>query len=229
MKKITIVSLFSLLFLTISSVVAYSLKYTNITNLWIFFIVGVIILVTSGIVNLVFSKKKWLDAICFISNAISLGFLIRTWYMYREFDNPLWIMLLVSVACLVYLIVFYLALYIPFIERHYEIYLLIFIIVTLIAYITIIFTTKTTFVSTFGYYLIIEIAFIFAMSTPAKTFNRLFRNIVVSTYSVFVVAIILLLILLSEDGSGLDACGDFVSGLGVSSPKNDKVKKSKYY
>ena len=222
MKKITSVSLFSLLFLGISSFVAYMLKFTNLTNKWICLLIGVCMLVVSGIISII-KLGKIADVICFTSNAVALGFCIRTWYIFREFDNSLGIMMLVSLACLAYLLVFYLLLYIPFFERHYGIYMIIFMVLTLIGYIIVIATTKTTFVSTFGFYVIIECAFIFAMSIPTNKFSDLFRNILISTYSVFIVAIIICIMMLAGEGMDFDFSGDFSgSGDGLVSPKEKK-------
>ena len=227
MKKITLVSLFSLLFLSVSSTVAYMLKYIPITNKWVALGIGVGVLAISGIVCWIKDRNKVINGICFVVNAFALGFCIRAWYIFREFDNSLGTMLLVSLACLAYLLVFYFILYIPFIENYYELYLLIFLILTVIVYLVVIFTTKTTFVSTFGYYVIIEIAFIFAMSKPARTFFDLFRNVLISTYSVFVVALIIAVIM--SGGDGLDGFDIGGADVPLSSPKDDKVKKGGPY
>lgn len=226
MKKITIVSIFSLVFLGICSIVADGLKHLNLDNEWQLLLTGIAILVISGVANFIVRKNRYVDMVCFLANAIALGFCIRAWYVFREFDNSLTTILLVSLACLAYLLVFYAILYIPFIEKHFEAYLIVFLMVTLIVYGVVICTTETTFVSTFGYYVIIEVAFIFAMCNHADTLDELFRNITLSTYSVLVVAIIIALLMLCEDGvDGIDVSGDL--SIDISSPKDDEVKKDK--
>ena len=128
---------------------------------WIIFI-GFALLIFSGIIIL-FSKRDILfNIICYIINSIALGFCLRSWYMFREFDNDLWITLLVSLSCVVYLLIFYFLLYIPFFNKHFMFYIWTFFILTLIAYIIVVATSKTTFVSTFGYFVIVEISFIFS-------------------------------------------------------------------
>jgi ribose/xylose/arabinose/galactoside ABC-type transport system permease subunit len=52
MKKITIVSVFSLVFLGICSIVADGLKYLELNNEWQLLLTGVAILVFSGVVSL---------------------------------------------------------------------------------------------------------------------------------------------------------------------------------
>ena len=224
MKKITIVSIFSFLFLILSSLSAYFTKYLEITNPWIPLIIGVIILTISGIYT-IFFRDKISNIVCFTVNSIALGFCIRAWYIYREIDNSLLTMVIVSLICILYLWFFYLLLYIPAFNRNYEGFLIIFLILSIIAYIPLVIFTKTTYLSTIGYYTIIEMAFIFAMSSNDKTVGDLIRSIEVSTYSVFIVAIIIALIMLSEgniDGFDLSIGGE--NGELVS-PRNKKVRE----
>lgn len=222
MKKITIVSLASFLFLSISSLVAYFLKYLSIDNPWITLAIGVGILIFSGVIALFANKKILLNIFCFFISSVALGFCIRGWYIYRNFDNPLWLMLLISLVCVIYLLIFYLLLYIPFFDKHFNIYIWVFLGLSLIGYIFLIAFTNTTYISTFGYYSIIEIAFIFAMCRANTNYKHLIRNITLSTYSVFVVAIIIALIMLECDSFDFDFGGRESK---IVSPKNQKVRK----
>jgi hypothetical protein len=150
---------------------------------------------------------------------------MRAWYIYREIDINVITTILVSFACLGYLLIFYFLLYIPIFDKHYNTYIIIFLIFSVIAYLIIMFTTKTKFMSTLGFYGIIEISFIFAMSTQANHFNHLFGNITVSSYSALIVAIIVLLAVLEVDSlDGLDIGGGDIN---ISSPKDNKVDNKK--
>ena len=83
------------------------------------------------------------------------------------------------------------------------------------------FSTKTSFVSTFGYYMIIEAAFILALCDSSNNYLELFRNITLSSYSVFIVAIIIALLMLETDF-------DFYVGnakIGDEAPKSPIRKK----
>ena len=163
------------------------------------------------------------NSLCFLVNAVSLGLCIRSWYIYRNFDNELWVMLLISLACVIYLMIFYLLLYIPAIEKIFNIYLWVFLISTLVSYLIVMSLSETTFISTFGYFVIIEIAFIFAMCKTQNTTQRLFRDIVLSTYSVFFVAILIALIMLGADSlDGIDPSLDMGFD-GLASPKKQKL------
>ena len=83
--------------------------------------------------------------------------------------------------------------------------------------------TKTTYVSTFGYYVIIEIAFIFAMCKNQNKMQKLFKDIVLSTYSIFVVAIIIAIIMLGADSiDGIDPSLD-PDFEGLSSPRKQQI------
>ena len=72
--------------------------------------------------------------------------------------------------------------------------------------------TKTTYVSTFGYYMLIEMAFIYAMCLEASTWQELVRNLTLSTYSVFGVAVVVgVFVLIAAGGGDADCdceCGD---------------------
>ena len=203
MKKISFVSLMSLLFLSCCSLVAYFLRFASFKSAIVPLAIGFGIMVASGVFALC-CKKTPANVICYVANSVALGFCIRSWYIFRGFDNAWWVILLVSLACVVYLLVFYALLYIPVIEKHFNLYFWLFFILTLVGYILVVANSVTTFVSTFGYYVIIEIAFIFAMCKGQKNIKEVFRDIVTSTFTVLVVAIIIALIMLECDLDGID-------------------------
>ena len=211
----------SLLFLSLCSVFEVLLRNVYFVSPWIPLSIGFILLILSGI--LVSNVKKNIvgNSVCFFINSFALGLCIRAWYMYREFENPLWVMLLVSVACVIYLLIFYCSLYIPFFEKHINVYIWIFIILTVVGYIFVVCFSKTTYVSTFGYFVIIEIAFILAMCHQQHTVKHLYRDIVLSTYSVIVVAIIIALIMLGVDS--FDGDLGFSGSESITSPRKEKV------
>ena len=108
-----------------------------------------------------------------------------------------------------------------FFDKHFKFYIWTFLILTLISYILVFIFSETTFISTFGYFVIIEIAFIFAMCKKEDDFADLFRNITISSFSVFIVAIIMLLIMLECDGLDFDFGGDLFD---IASPKEKKKR-----
>ena len=220
MKKITIVSVLSFIFLITCSFVEYLLRNYEFEKSITPLLFGFLILAISGIVSLIAKKDLYLNIICFLLNSIALGFCLRSWYMFRSFDNPFWIVVLISLACVIYLLIFYFLLYIPFFDKHFKAYIWTFIITTFVVYLIVMIFTKTTFVSTFGYFVIIEISFIFSMCKRNDSFVELFRNIALSSFCVLIIAIIMLLLMLECDGiDGFDFGGEMID---FNSPKEKK-------
>lgn len=199
MKKTMLISIISLAFLSISSTVAYFLRYIDLID-WVPLGIGVFIALLGGIVYAVIREKKFSSYLGLGINAISLGFLIRAWYIFRRFDNALWLMLLVSLLCISCLWIFYILTAIPFIKRHSGWFLLIFVILSLIGYVFLIAFTTTTWVSTLGFYMIIEIAFIIGLCWATDSQSDLMTNALYCSYSIFIVAIIIAIAMLGGDG-----------------------------
>ena len=105
---------------------------------------------------------------------------------------------------------------IPFVRKSkkiYVIYCVLFALASLTIYLTVMVKTETTYVSTFGYYMILALAFIFAYSLKTSDNAELIRNLAISTYSIFAVAIIVVVFaviaLLAGDGGDCSCdCGD---------------------
>ena len=237
MKKISVVSLISLFFLVTSSSIAYAIRNFG-WGLGEYFIVGVILLVGSGVIAYFAGERIPLNVLCSAISAVAMGFLIRAWYVLRELENNFGTMMLVSFAAVAYIWIFFLISRIPFIRRHsrvYKIFVLIWVLTSAVLYAIVVFNTRTTFVSTFGYYMLIELAFIFAMSLEVDSPEGLVRNITLSTYSIFAVAIILLVMILIGsqggdcdcDGDGACDCCEACDGFNCSGDSNDKKKNKK--
>ena len=113
MKKITMVSIFSFLFLILCSMVAEALKYSALTSAVESIIIGLVFLAISGIVFLCMRDYNSANYFCLFTNAIALGFCIRAWHIYRDLNITFSGMILVSLICVAYLLVFYILLSIP--------------------------------------------------------------------------------------------------------------------
>ena len=86
--------------------------------------------------------------------------------------------------------------------------------------------TKTNFISTLGFYGIMEIAFIFSMSKSNNSYEDVLEDITTASYSVLIVAVIIILIMLECDSfDGIDIVNDPTSSL--SSPKNTTLNNKK--
>lgn len=204
MKKITIVSLSSFVFLFIASATAI-LTRGIFTSAGVAVLFGVLTLAVSGLVAFIIREKTPINLICFIINSVAMGILIRAWYIFRGFDNSFGIMLLVSLATVLYLWVFFALSKIPFIHKSKAAYIVlcvVYVLISVILYCIAVVKTETTYLSTFGYYMILELAFIFAMSLEVNTPQELIRNLSLSTYSIFLVAIIAVVVIVIAAASG---------------------------
>ena len=214
MKKISIVSLASFIFLIISSIVAIVSKPLFIDAKWPL-ISGWIVLATSGILALIVRRSTPVNILCFFLSSTAMGLLIRAWYNLRGLENSIVTMVFISFSLVAYLWLFFAISRIPFIRHNktaFIIFSILFVLISVGVYIFLVTTTQTTYVSTLGYYAIIQLGFIFAMSLEASDRDELIRNLTLSTYSVFVVAIIVavFVIIAMLGGDGLDCdcdCG----------------------
>ncbi len=222
MKKSALISFSSLIFLLMSSLVAYLLSDTALPSPYIYLALGAGLLASGAVLAYISGEILPLNILCFSLSAVALGFMIRAWYAFRGFENSMEIMILVSLAAAVYLFISFLVLKIPFIKRHRTPFLVIYVLLSLIAYIVVVFTTETTYVSTFGYYMIVELAFLYAELTEVSGLKELVRALTVCTFSVFGVGLVILLMLLLGDGDidpGCDClelcdCGSADDGTG---------------
>lgn len=217
----------SLAFLITASVVGYIGRFIPLDFWWIFGI-ATAILVVSVILSLALCKNPTYKLISVFINAVSMGFYLRSWYINRGFDNALWLMLCVSLLAAAYLFIFILPLYIDAINRHYGWYLLVFTVLSVAGYVCLVVLTKTTWVSTLGYYGLLQLGFIMTMSMDGNNRIKLYNSWQVASYTVAVCAVIILIIVL-----GGDAAGDFLDGFsgggggkssGISSPRQPKPK-----
>ena len=212
MKKSVLVLFVSFAFLLVCSLCAYLLGAFSVDAGWVMLSVGLALLVFSGVICAFAGENIILNAVCFALSAIAFGFCIRAWYIFRGFDNELYVMVLVSLCAAFYLFVLYSLSLIPALNRHKAIYTVVFLLLSGIMYLLAVLLTKTTYVSTFGYYMIIEIAFLFALYAEAEGKKSLFRYLTLSAYSVLGVALMIAIVALtalSGDGDcDLSDCAD---------------------
>ena len=242
MKKITLVSLASFLFLILASSVAVLTRgafgKSNDEAIRAACI-GIGILIASGVLALIIRSNNYTNIICFFVNAVAMGILIRAWYIFRGFDNTFFTMLIVSLATVLYLWVFFALTKIPFVHRSkaaYTLLCVLYVILSAVLYIIAVAKTHTTYLSTFGYYMIIELAFIFAMSLEVNEPGELIRNLTLSTYSIFLAviigAVVIIAVAAGGDGDcdcdcGPDGCECCCDGLDCYDGTTGQKKKKK--
>lgn len=232
MKKISLVSAASFLFLGVSSFVAVMLREV-LTHQLLALVLGALILVFSGVLAIFGKDRVALNATCFFISSVAMGVLIRAWYINRGFDNSIGLMLLISLLAVAYLWVFFALSRLPFIHGSrgaYVAFCIIYAVLSGVGYFIVMINTDTTYVSTFGYYMMIELAFIFAMSLKVNNGRELLRNLTLSTYSVFAVAVIVavfvIIAALSDGGCDCDGC-DCCDGIDCADFSDGNEKKNK--
>ena len=228
MKKIKFISIAAIAFLAIASVCAYLLGYTN-ADISFYIAIGAFILLISGVLAAFARKRIVLNIVCSSMSAMSFGFLLRGWYLYRGFNNPLWLMLIVAILAVGYLWVFFALAHIKAFKKRPKLFSILFVIISLAIYVTLVFTTKTTFISTLGFYCALTLAFIFAICKSAADTRELLRAFTLSTYSLFAVALLIALAAIFDgdidfdldfsldlsDGAevGLEVTGEVIEGV----------------
>ena len=239
MKKITLVSLASFMFLFLASCLALVTRYV-FRGHWSPLIIGVAILATSGIICAAVRESTKINVLCFFLSAVAMGILIRAWYNLRGLDNTIMTMLAISLSLVLYLWIFFALTRIPIVHKSrvwFIVLCVFYLALSVTLYCIAVAKTETTYVSTFGYYMIIELAFIFAMCLEVSDGEELMRNLTLSTYSVFIVAIIVLVFALIAalggdscdcDCGGGDCCDcDCGPDSGYSESKKAKRKKKR--
>ena len=227
-KKAVIVNASAFGFLALSSVCAYILRYV-IEDAVTALLIGGGILAVSGICALFTGKAELISYPVFLLSSVAMGFLIRSWYIFRGFDNSLPLMLAVSLGATLCLWLFWLLSKIPAVGRHPVLFTVIYVALSIVAYLLVMLNTKTTYVSTLGYYMLVEIAFLVAMYGEWDDLHGLVRALSLSTFSVFgLVALAAVLIgaaVLSGDGDCDADCCECVECCDIGEINTKRKKK----
>lgn len=223
MSKIKSALVFSFAFFTLASVVAYLLRFLSFSSPWIPLGIGVGLMIFAGAYEFISEYSLIMNVVCAAANSVALGFCVRAWYIYREFDNGIVTMLLLALSCVVYMLLFCLPLLIPFLERHIKLHFWIFVLLSLAVYIWLLFTTKTTYLSTFGFYSIVNVLFIFAMCRDSRNIRSFVRKMTLSTSGVALVAVTIAVLMLDGDLDFLDIGEGLFD---IDSPRKKKPKNN---
>lgn len=130
---------------------------------------------------------------------MAMGVYLRSWYKLRGLENSLWVLLLVAVAAAAVLAGYALLIKIRVLRLHYKWFLPAFCVLGLAGYVTLLVLTKTAWLSTFGFYGILVIAFILSLSEKETNADSYFNHLVLASYSIIVCAVIILIIALEGD------------------------------
>jgi len=241
MKKLSIILIMSFIFFTIPSIVVNILPYLPIDKLVSSYddvlspiFIGIVILTFSGLFSIFIRKVTWLNIIYFTLNAIAFGFCIRSWYIFKGFETPAFLIMLTPFACVAYILIFFALAHIPFFSKHFKAFFWLFFILTVTISSIFIIIYNSDFLSVLGYYLLVDLGFIKVLCVRTKNLKALIRKIAVSSYSIYFVAIIILIAILS-DGDGVDIdIGDLLDfnthyhHHNVTRPVDNSVKKKNF-
>ena len=220
MSKIKVVSICSALFFLVSSLTHLLLSNTTLTpkNL---IITTFIILAFSVLLAFIWRNSTIFHILCLFLNGVALGFAIHAWLVYKGYGLSFIQLLGISGLCLAFLWVVYLITRIPIVQHNSfvtKLVVIILVIVSFIAYILLILFVKTTWLSTFGYEMIIQLALMIVVYTHSEDIPQLIKRMLLCSYSVIIVAIIIAIIVLG---------GDFDLDLDLDIGSSRKSKKSK--
>lgn len=218
----------SLAFLIVIASIGYVAAFIPL-GFWEIFGIASGILAAGIIVSVVYRKNYRAKIVSMFINAVAMGFYLRSWYINRGFENSLLLMLGVALLASLYLLLFILPLYIDAINRYYGWYLLVFTVLSIAGYICLVVLTKTTWVSTLGFFGLLDLGFIMTMSMDANNKHNLYNSWLIASYTVGLCAVIILLIVVGGDaadgifeGSG---SGDLDGISKISSPRKLKPKE----
>lgn len=216
MKKFSTILIMSFIFFLIPCIVANILPYVPIDKFVQSYypaasplFIGIIILTFSGLFSIFIRKITWLNIVYFTLNAIALGFCIRSWYVFKGFETPALLIFLTPFACVSYILIFFALAHIPFFSKHFKVFFWLFFIFTVVISSIFVIVYNSDFLSVLGYFLLLNLGFIKALCVKTKHLKALIRKITVSSYSVYFIAIIILIAILSDgDGIDIDFCLD---------------------
>ena len=103
MRKLSYLTLFSIVFLFFSAIVTSLTGMIHFKSAWVPLIIAFAILILSTVLSVVCrdnlnGKSLFMTAL----NSIALGFAIRAWYIFRNINNPVWVLLPVALAASAY-------------------------------------------------------------------------------------------------------------------------------
>jgi len=148
-------------------------------------------------------------------NSIAMGFAIRAWHIYKEYDLSLSEILLPLIIIMAYLLIIIAISNIPVIKNNdtlFGVLITIIFISTIVAYIIIVNNVKTNWFSTLGYYLIVQIGIIIGYFIIREGDENIIDVMLYSSYTIIIVVIIIALLIGGADSLDFDIPVDSAGG-----------------
>lgn len=214
MNKNILVPVISSCIFLLSTVTSYILKnYTLTTNALL--ITAASIIAVSIILAIVLRKLIIGKILPMMLNSIAMGFAIRAWHIYKEYDLSLIEILLPLIIIMAYLLIIIAISNIPVIKNNdtlFGVLITIIFVSTIVAYIIIVNNVKTNWFSTFGYYLIVQIGIIIGYFIVREGDENIIDVMLYSSYTIIIVVIIIALLIGGADSLDFDIPVDSAGG-----------------
>lgn len=214
MNKNILVPVISFCIFLLSTVTSYILKnYTLTTNALL--ITAASIIAVSIILAIVLRKLIIGKILPMMLNSIAMGFAIRAWHIYKEYDLSLIEILLPLIIIMAYLLIIIAISNIPVIKNNdtlFGVLITIIFISTIVAYIIIVNNVKTNWFSTLGYYLIVQIGIIIGYFIIREGDENIIDVMLYSSYTIIIVVIIIALLIGGADSLDFDIPVDSAGG-----------------
>ena len=133
------------------------------------------------------------------------------------FFNLIFIVLAVALAASAVILVYYLISLIPLADRHYAVFFWILSAVLAVCYVVCVFAFRTTYLSTFGYYSVFIWCMVIAMCNDNEN-AAFYRSVLFASFSVWIIAVIILLFMLNGDSFDFD-----IIDFSVDSPRKARI------
>lgn len=182
--------------------------------------VGTGIIVICAVIALTIKKPSYVPVI--IANSLAVGIAISSMYTHFGFFPPVWQLALVALGTAALFGVFCLFSKTPLFEKHHIVCGIVFLLTVLTAEILL-----TIFVSpyVFGFALFLFMtlaAHVLTLSARAKDYNMLIRNLTVCSFTVLLLAVLIVIAIITE-GDGAEAVAElFTASDGKSKPNKTK-------
>lgn len=164
------------------------------------------IIIICGVIALTVKKPSYIPV--FIANSLAVGIAISSMYSHFEFFPPAWQLALVALGTITLFGIFCLLTKIPFFAKHHIICGILFLLLVLTAEILL-----TVFVSpyVFGFSLFLFMTLsshVLCLSAKATNMDILIRNLTICSFTVLLLAIIIVVLIITE-GDGAEIAEAF--------------------
>ncbi|MCM1195275.1 MAG: hypothetical protein NC099_05105 [Corallococcus sp.] len=205
----------SAIFLIITSVVGFLFSFVP-TGMWETFGIASAVFAVGIILSLTVRRRKSVKYVVIFINAIAMGIYLRSWYIDRKFSNPLWMILAVAVLATAYLLLIVAVVCLIKNPKARLWTAVAFVMVSVVAYILLVILTTTSWVSTLGFFGLLQIGFAFSLFSKEESLVASWQ---IASYTVALCAVIILVIALG--GDGLDGLFDGAATAADSQKKNN--------